>query len=167
MTFFLQQCPILPRRLAALASTTTTKKQKMEILRRMPGTAIACTRSITTNRILLAKASRATPGIELEERNWQYEFYQKDKGKIYDKKPFKMTIEKGKMYRWCTCGNSKTQPLCDLTHLNQHLKINLKPVIFKAPKTMEVWLCNCKQTNNRPFCDGSHRSEDVQIAVKS
>ena len=31
------------------------------------------------------------------------------KGKIYDKKPFKITLEAGKLYAWCTCGHSKSQ----------------------------------------------------------
>ena len=30
-------------------------------------------------------------------------------GKIYDKKPFKMMLEAGKTYAWCTCGTSKNQ----------------------------------------------------------
>ena len=34
---------------------------------------------------------------------------QQDKGKVYDKKPFKFTCEKGKSYMWCSCGYSKTQ----------------------------------------------------------
>lgn len=34
---------------------------------------------------------------------------QPEKGKIYDKKPFKFLCEKGKSYLWCTCGWSKTQ----------------------------------------------------------
>ncbi|PSN52208.1 hypothetical protein C0J52_12764 [Blattella germanica] len=37
---------------------------------------------------------------------------QKDNGKIYDKKPFKMRLEKGKTYSWCLCGQSKSQVLC-------------------------------------------------------
>lgn len=31
------------------------------------------------------------------------------KGKIYDKKPFKITLTEGKKYSWCTCGTSKKQ----------------------------------------------------------
>lgn len=31
------------------------------------------------------------------------------KGKVYDKKPFKMQVEAGKTYLWCSCGLSKSQ----------------------------------------------------------
>lgn len=34
------------------------------------------------------------------------------KGRIYDKKPFKMQVEAGKTYKWCSCGVSKTQVMC-------------------------------------------------------
>lgn len=31
------------------------------------------------------------------------------KGKIYDKKPFRIDVVAGKTYHWCSCGHSKTQ----------------------------------------------------------
>jgi len=31
------------------------------------------------------------------------------KGAIYDKKPFRMEVQAGKVYLWCSCGQSKTQ----------------------------------------------------------
>ncbi len=34
---------------------------------------------------------------------------QEEKGKVYDKQPFKFMCEKGKSYMWCACGHSKTQ----------------------------------------------------------
>jgi len=34
---------------------------------------------------------------------------QPEKGKVYDKKPFKFMAEKGRPYMWCSCGQSKTQ----------------------------------------------------------
>lgn len=39
-----------------------------------------------------------------------------------------MTCEAGKKYSWCTCGKSKSQPLCDGTHKNVFLKIKFKYV---------------------------------------
>nr|CAD7265163.1 unnamed protein product [Timema shepardi] len=92
--------------------------------------------------------------------------YQKDNGKIYDKKPFKMRCVPGKNYSWCLCGQSKSQPLCDGTHRNPYLKIKFRPVRFTVTEEKEYWLCNCKQTSNRPFCDGTHKREDIQAAVK-
>ena len=57
---------------------------------------------------LRAKPSKH-PGIDLKERDWQLSFYQSEKGKIYDKKPFKFTIQEGKKYLWCACGHSRHQ----------------------------------------------------------
>ncbi|KOB53710.1 hypothetical protein OBRU01_25946 [Operophtera brumata] len=51
---------------------------------------------------------------------------QKDNGIIYDKKPFKISLEAGKTYHWCLCGRSKSQPLCDGTHKDVFLKISQK-----------------------------------------
>lgn len=95
------------------------------------------------------------------------------KGKIYDKKPFRITLQAGKRYSWCTCGHSKSQPFCDGWHKRlegtsfkkSHLK-KYVPLRFVVEETKEYWLCNCKQTNDRPFCDGTHRREDIQAAIK-
>ncbi|XP_017775478.1 PREDICTED: CDGSH iron-sulfur domain-containing protein 3, mitochondrial [Nicrophorus vespilloides] len=85
-------------------------------------------------------------------------------GAVYDKKPFKMSLEAGKKYSWCSCGKSKTQPMCDGTHKINQLKIKLKPIRFAVAESKDYWLCNCKHTNNRPFCDGSHKSKTVEEA---
>ncbi|XP_035207367.1 CDGSH iron-sulfur domain-containing protein 3, mitochondrial-like isoform X1 [Stegodyphus dumicola] len=91
-------------------------------------------------------------------------YYQPDKGRVHDKKPFKIKCEKGKLYYWCICGWSHDQPLCDGRCKFPEMKIKLKPVLFKPKQTREYWFCNCKQTKNRPFCDGSHNSAFVQAA---
>lgn len=84
-------------------------------------------------------------------------------GKPYDKMPYKMVLQKDKVYLWCLCGHSKSQPLCDGTHRKKIWERHIKerPVRVQVAETKEYWLCNCKQTKHRPFCDGSHRSEDV------
>ncbi|KOB73514.1 hypothetical protein OBRU01_10471, partial [Operophtera brumata] len=89
---------------------------------------------------------------------------QKDNGIIYDKKPFKISLEAGKTYHWCLCGRSKSQPLCDGTHKDVFLKISQKPVRFTVEKTRDYWLCNCKQTKLRPFCDGTHKQKEIMEA---
>ncbi|XP_065350284.1 CDGSH iron-sulfur domain-containing protein 3, mitochondrial [Cloeon dipterum] len=91
---------------------------------------------------------------------------QKEKGAIYDKRPFKFNLEANKKYAWCSCGKSKNQPFCDGTHKDFRFKITMKPVIFMVADTKEYYLCNCKQTENRPFCDGTHKRQDIQDAVK-
>ena len=69
--------------------------------------------------------------------------------------PQAVNVVPGKIYAWCTCGHSETQPFCDGTHK----KIECTPykslkIEFKEEE--EVWFCQCKQTKTPPFCDGSH-----------
>ncbi|XP_062132785.1 CDGSH iron-sulfur domain-containing protein 3, mitochondrial isoform X2 [Drosophila sulfurigaster albostrigata] len=91
---------------------------------------------------------------------------QKENGAIFDKRPFKLHLDKDKTYSWCLCGKSKSQPLCDGMHKNEFLKIKLRPIRFKVEKSGDYWLCNCKQTTHRPFCDGTHKQPEIQAAVK-
>ncbi|XP_030759595.1 CDGSH iron-sulfur domain-containing protein 3, mitochondrial [Sitophilus oryzae] len=88
--------------------------------------------------------------------------HQSDNGIVYDKKPFRITLEAGRRYSWCLCGRSHRQPFCDGTHKNEQLKIKQKPIRFVVEETKEYWLCNCKQTSSRPFCDGTHKTPVVQ-----
>ncbi|KAG8231340.1 hypothetical protein J437_LFUL012250 [Ladona fulva] len=114
-----------------------------------------------------SKPAKDIPGLP---KNRLEEFssasQQADFGVIYDKKPFKFSAVKGKRYAWCACGKSKSQPLCDGTHRNPHLKITMRPVHFMFDEDKDVWLCNCKQTSRRPFCDGTHKREDIQAAIR-
>ncbi|RUS83280.1 hypothetical protein EGW08_008960 [Elysia chlorotica] len=95
------------------------------------------------------------------------------KGKIFEKLPFRIFLEAGKSYFFCTCGYSKNQPFCDSSHKAPNFistrphHIRYRPLPFQVEKSKEYWLCNCKQSNNRPFCDGSHKRPDIQDAVKS
>ncbi|XP_019877226.1 CDGSH iron-sulfur domain-containing protein 3, mitochondrial [Aethina tumida] len=90
---------------------------------------------------------------------------QQENGAVYDKKPFRTTLEAGKKYSWCLCGRSKTQPFCDGTHKLAQLKITQKPVRFAVAETKDYWICNCKHTANRPFCDGTHKGKAIQEAT--
>ena len=48
--------------------------------------------------------------IEYEKEQFPGEFgLERPKGTIYDKKPFKIYLEAGKRYSWCTCGRSRNQ----------------------------------------------------------
>lgn len=45
------------------------------------------------------------------------------KGRVYDRKPFRMQVEAGKTYLWCSCGLSKSQ-VCFLipwSHCTNHI----------------------------------------------
>ncbi|KAK3892641.1 hypothetical protein Pcinc_003530 [Petrolisthes cinctipes] len=96
-------------------------------------------RTLSSGCVLLGKVVR-DPGVSLLEKQWQREFYQKEKGKIYDKKPFRLTLQPGKQYLWCACGHSKTQPFCDGTHLMPQLRIRVKPILFRVCQETDVWM---------------------------
>ncbi|KAM7303785.1 CDGSH iron-sulfur domain-containing protein 3, mitochondrial [Ixodes scapularis] len=113
-------------------------------------------------------SSQAERFPELQDRpeqQYHTSYKQAGKGRVYDKKPFRFECKQGHVYHWCACGFSHTQPFCDGSHRNPHLKISLRPVRFVAEETRQYWFCNCKQTQRRPFCDGSHKTEAVQAAV--
>ena len=77
-----------------------------------------------------------------------------------------VTLQAGRIYKWCSCGASKSQPFCDGSHhsvmtgpnFEFPTKPKFRPVKFRVPEDGEYWLCQCKQTNDRPFCDGTHRT---------
>jgi CDGSH-type Zn-finger protein len=85
-------------------------------------------------------------------------------GKLYDKKPFKVSVTKYHMYRWCGCGVSHSQPFCDETCVNPYYKKQIVGgyITYIAPEDRDIWFCNCKRTQHRPFCDGSHRNPEIQ-----
>ena len=66
--------------------------------------------------------------------------------------PLAVEVEEGKSYFWCSCGLSKSQPLCDGTHAGS----GLGPVKYEAAKSGTVHFCGCKATKGQPMCDGSH-----------
>ena len=39
-----------------------------------------------------------------------------DKPATPQKSPYKIKVEKGKTYFWCSCGSSQKQPFCDGSH---------------------------------------------------
>lgn len=65
-------------------------------------------------------------------------------------KPIK--LEAGKEYKWCTCGQSAKQPLCDGAHRGS----GFVPLKFTVKKTETALMCRCKNTSNPPYCDMSH-----------
>ena len=71
------------------------------------------------------------------------------------KDPYKIKVEKGKIYFWCSCGLSEKQPFCDGTHKKEG---KFKSIKYLAEESKEVYFCGCKATKRAPFCDGSHSS---------
>lgn len=68
--------------------------------------------------------------------------------------PFAVTVETGKDYWWCSCGQSRKQPFCDGTHKAEG---KFTPVKYSATENKQVYLCGCKATGKAPLCDGSHK----------
>ena len=76
-----------------------------------------------------------------------------EKSLTTQKSPYKIDVEKGKAYFWCSCGLSKKQPFCDSSHKKDK---RFLPFKFVASEAKKVFFCGCKMTKDQPFCDGSH-----------
>ena len=76
-----------------------------------------------------------------------------EKPRSPQKDPYRVKVEKGKTYFWCSCGLSKKQPFCDGTHKKEG---KFKSIKFTAEESEELYFCGCKMTEKSPFCDGSH-----------
>jgi CDGSH-type Zn-finger protein len=74
------------------------------------------------------------------------------KAHIAQKAPYPVEVEAGKSYYWCSCGQSKNQPMCD----GSHKDTGLSPVKFDAIENKTVYFCGCKHNANSPLCDGTH-----------
>ena len=56
-------------------------------------------------------------------------------------------------YKWCACGESKSQPFCD----GAHKGTAFTPRILEVTADQRVKMCLCKHTKNASgICDGSH-----------
>ncbi len=82
-----------------------------------------------------------------------------DGPEVAQKGPYKVTLEKGETYYWCTCGKSKNQPFCDGAHVGS----NFTPKEFVHEKESgDAYLCGCKHNKpeSGPYCDGNHKQID-------
>ena len=73
---------------------------------------------------------------------------------VSQKAPVKVAVEAGKTYYWCTCGHSKSQPMCDGGHKGS----TFVPQAYTADATGDKWFCACKHSGNKPMCDGAHKN---------
>lgn len=74
-----------------------------------------------------------------------------------DCSPASVIVQPGKVYSWCTCGLSETQPFCDNAHRNID-KTPYRSIKVVFDKEEEVWFCQCKKTKTPPFCDDTHKT---------
>ncbi|MCK9235665.1 MAG: CDGSH iron-sulfur domain-containing protein [Acholeplasmataceae bacterium] len=77
-----------------------------------------------------------------------------DQPVIAQKFPYKVELEGGKKYLFCTCGRSVNQPFCDL---QSHKETPFRPKTFSVEKDGTYFLCGCKRSEKQPFCDGTHK----------
>ena len=54
------------------------------------------------------------------------------------KSPYKIKVEKGKTYFWCSCGLSQKQPFCDGSH---KIEGKFKSVKYLAEESKEIYFC--------------------------
>ena len=81
--------------------------------------------------------------------------------KIPQKSSYKIEVEAGKKYSWCSCGLSAQQPFCDGAHKafkNPDGTSIMKSVSYIAQENKIVSFCGCKHSKNGVLCDGSHSS---------
>lgn len=63
--------------------------------------------------------------------------------------PYLVKVERKKVYWYCNCGGSKTQPWCD----GSHKGTGIKPIMYVPNTNGYKLLCGCKQSFSKPFCD--------------
>lgn len=67
--------------------------------------------------------------------------------------PYNVYLEKAKVYYFCACGMSSSNPWCDST-CNKATTRN-RPIYFNVSESGYYKMCNCKMSSNAPFCNGT------------
>jgi len=110
------------------------------------------------------------------------------KGVIFDKKPVKLEVVEGKVYKWCTCGRSKKQVSTTpafstkfwyyVVSLNGRIYLYrmmaripravawLEPIVlFLTAHSLHsyvfTWVTKIRVYVLQPFCDGTHKFDPV------
>ena len=73
---------------------------------------------------------------------------------VPQKAPYKVEVEAGKKYYWCSCGLSKNQPFCDGAHKGS----GLKSIMFESTESKLIYFCGCKHSKNGVLCDSAHHN---------
>jgi CDGSH-type Zn-finger protein len=86
--------------------------------------------------------------------------------KLHKCEPFAINVVPGKIYKWCTCGLTQSQPFCDNIHRRIETITNetgeevmpYRSLKVEFDEPQEVFFCQCRQTKTPPFCDGTHKT---------
>jgi len=73
---------------------------------------------------------------------------------VFQKRAMPVEVEAGKIYYWCACGRSASQPFCD----GAHRGTSIGPVIYAPKESGKAFFCGCKATKTEPLCDGAHKT---------
>ncbi|CAE8607435.1 unnamed protein product [Polarella glacialis] len=66
--------------------------------------------------------------------------------------PYKVTVEKDRVYHWCSCGEACTQPFCDNVGCKD---TKFKPVAYIPRQTETVSFCGSKHSPSKPLFNGT------------
>jgi len=80
--------------------------------------------------------------------------YEVNKPRIPQAAPYFVELKKNTFYKWCSCGNSKTQPWC--TDTSACLKGFQPLTVHCSVRDRAMLLCGCKHSEKRPFCNLTH-----------
>mmetsp|Transcript_60394 Transcript_60394/g.143970 ORF Transcript_60394/g.143970 Transcript_60394/m.143970 type:complete len:162 (+) Transcript_60394:125-610(+) len=70
--------------------------------------------------------------------------------------PYKVLTEEGKVYYWCSCGESATQPWCPAPGGTNCAVKKFVPRLFEPKWTGVKYMCGCKKTpHHNGICNGS------------
>ncbi|KER27477.1 hypothetical protein T265_13797, partial [Opisthorchis viverrini] len=73
----------------------------------------------------------------------------------------------GKVYLWCACGLSKSQPWCDGSHKPTHFRPLRWVVPAAKPDSVQAsshFICQCKYSSTPPLCDSTHNQLHQEVA---
>ena len=73
-------------------------------------------------------------------------------------------VEAGKIYYWCACGRSATQPFCDGAHQGHEDRPG-PPIRRRRPARRSS--AAARRRKNEPLCDGSHKDAFVSSGSAS